>query len=93
MKVTGSAWAARFFAALARAAGVQRASASWRYVAGRTFDNAIGELLLDEEAAIVTLFRAAPGDGADGVLERSSRLELSSNPPPRAGEAERRGGE
>jgi hypothetical protein len=93
VKATGSALAARVFALFARAAGVQRSSANWRYIAGRTFDNAIGELVLDEEAASATFFRAIPSDAPAGGLQPSSRLELSSNPPPRTGEAESRAGE
>jgi len=90
---TGSRRAATIFARLARAAGVARPTATWRYVARRTFDNSIGELVLDEEAAAVTLYAATVAEQPGAWLERSSRKVLTSDPAPRTGEAERRTGE
>jgi hypothetical protein len=78
VKAVGSARAAIVFALLARAAGVPRPSATWRYIARRTFDNSIGELVLDEEAASVTLYRAAPAAEPGGLLQRRFVRELSS---------------
>ena len=76
VRATGSRRAAVVFSLLARAAGVARPTATWRYVAGRTFDNSIGELVLDEEAATVTLYRATPAERSGAWLERSSSHEL-----------------
>jgi hypothetical protein len=76
VRATGSHRASTIFSLLARAAGVARPTASWRYVAGRTYDNSIGELVLDEDEATVTLFRATPAERSGGSLERSSSCEL-----------------
>jgi hypothetical protein len=76
VRATGSRRAARIFALLARAAGVAPPTATWRYVAGRTFDNSIGELVLDEDEATVTLYRAAPQERVGTWLEHSSSQEL-----------------
>jgi hypothetical protein len=73
VKATGSRLSARVFSALARACGVPPSSANWRYLAGRTFDNSIGELELDEEAATVTIYKAVP----PGSLEQLYTRELS----------------
>ena len=73
---TGSRRAASLFSLLARAAGVARPTATWRYVVGRTFDNSIGELVLDEDGATVTLYRAMPAERSGTWLERSSSHEL-----------------
>jgi PhoD-like phosphatase len=77
VKATGSSRAAVVFSLLARAAGVRRPTVSWRYIAGRTFDNSIGELVLDEEAATLTLYRALPAEESGGLLEPSSRHDLA----------------
>ena len=69
VKATGSRRVGRLFSLLARACGVPRPSVSWRYVAGRTFDNSIGELSLDEQGATVTIYRALPDDAAGDQLE------------------------
>ena len=74
VKATGSRLAARVFSVLARASGVPPTSATWRYLAHRTYDNSIGELNLDEEAATVTLYRAVP----PGSLELLYTRELSA---------------
>jgi hypothetical protein len=65
VKATGSRLAARVFSTLARASGVAPSSATWSYLSQRTYDNSIGELNLDEEAATVTIYRAVP----PGALE------------------------
>jgi hypothetical protein len=76
VRATGSHRAATLFSLLARAAGVARPTATWRYVAGRTYDNSIGELVLDEDGARVTIFRATPAERSAASLERSSSSEL-----------------
>jgi hypothetical protein len=76
VRATGSHRAATIFSLLARAAGVALPTATWRYVAGRTFDNSIGELVLDEDEATVTLYRSAPQERGGTWLERSSSCEL-----------------
>ncbi len=73
VRATGSRVAARVFSVLARASGVAPSSATWRYLAHRTYDNSIGELSLDEEAATVTLYRAVP----PGALEPLYTRKLS----------------
>jgi hypothetical protein len=60
VKATGSRLAARVFSALARASGVPPSSATWSYLARRTYDNSIGELNLDEDAATVTIYQSRP---------------------------------
>ncbi len=69
VKATGSRGVGRLFSALARACGVPRPSASWRYLAERTFDNSIGELTLDGAEARVTISRALPEGEPGGPLE------------------------
>ena len=77
VKATGSRNAASIFAALARACRVPPPSASWNYLARRSFDNSIGELELDEEQATVTIYRAAPATPDAASLERLYTLRLS----------------
>jgi hypothetical protein len=94
VKAAGSRRAAAVFSLLARACGVPRPSAAWRYVAERTFDNSIGELLLDEERATVSIYKATTpgGSGSRPSLERLYAHGLS-DPFPHAGEAKRRHGD
>jgi hypothetical protein len=78
VQATGSRVAAKLFALLARLAGVGQPSASWHPVRGETFENALGELVLEGRAASATI-RRSPREGEDPellVAERS--LELSS---------------
>ncbi len=93
----GSRPAAAVFSMLARLAGVARPTAAWSYLAPRTFDNSIGELVLDEEAATVSIYRARPEDEAGQGLERISLRQLAdradSDPASRPGESERRAGD
>lgn len=68
------------FRALARLAGVAPPSARWRRLGAETFDNSIGELVLDERSAIVTILRSAQ-DGEN--TERFVALhttELTNDP-------------
>jgi hypothetical protein len=80
VKATGSRRAAAVFSRLARACRVPPPSASWRYVSGRSFDNSIGELSLDEDTATVTIHRAVPEGPAGASLERLYTHQLSGSP-------------
>ena len=62
VRVTGSRAAGVVFAALARIAGVRVPSASWRFVRSPTFDNSIGELVLEGRSARVTVRRSPHED-------------------------------
>jgi hypothetical protein len=64
VRATGSRASGLVFHALARLAGVAAPSARWRRVRAETFDNSIGELLLDERSATVTILRS-PKEGED----------------------------
>jgi hypothetical protein len=64
VRVTGSRAAGVVFGALARLAGVPDPSASWSLVHGPTFENSIGELVLQGRSAHVTLSRS-PREGED----------------------------
>jgi hypothetical protein len=75
VRTTGSRRAAALFSLLARAAQVPPPSVQWKYSAGRTFDNSIGELELAESRATVTIYRASPAAG--GSLESLYTRELS----------------
>jgi len=77
VSATGSRHAASIFSALARTCRVPPPSASWNYLARRSFDNSIGELELDEEQAMVTIYRAAPATPDAASLERLYTLRLS----------------
>jgi hypothetical protein len=76
-KTAGSAVSAAVFGLLARLAGVAQPSARWRYIAERTFDNSIGELALNEEAATATLYRATPSEQEGDLLKAISKLGLT----------------
>ncbi len=91
VRVTGSRAAGVAFAALARIAGVPVPSASWRFVRSPTFDNSIGELVLEGRSARVTV-RRSPHEDEDVdrlvVLHRTDlALETLSEatPDPREG--------
>jgi hypothetical protein len=64
VRLTGSRVSATVFSLLARLAGVPSPSASWRIIRERTFDNSVGELVLDGRAAQVTI-RRSPHEGED----------------------------
>ena len=57
VRSTGSRAAARIFSRLARLAGVEPVSVTWRLSTPRTFENSIGQLELARGNAVVTLFR------------------------------------
>ncbi len=88
VRVTGSRAAGVAFAALARIAGVRVPSASWRFVRSPTFDNSIGELVLEGRSARVTV-RRSPHEDEDVdrlvVLHRTDlALETLSEATPRS---------
>ena len=80
VRLTGSNAAGRFFALLARAAGVPRPTASWRLLRKQSFDNSIGELAFDRRAAEVTLWRTADPSEHPGALHQIHTTILASSP-------------
>jgi hypothetical protein len=64
VRATGSHASALVFSALGRLAGVRAPSTRWRRLRSATFDNSIGELVLDERSAVVTILRS-PDEGED----------------------------
>ncbi len=64
VQATGSRIAAKLFALLAKLAGVSPPSASWYPVRDETFDNALGELVLEGRSATATI-RRSPREGED----------------------------
>jgi PhoD-like phosphatase len=64
VRATGSRLMGLVFAALGRLAGVAPTSATWRRLPETTFDNSIGELVLEGRAARVTM-RRSPREGED----------------------------
>jgi hypothetical protein len=91
VRMTGSRAAEVVFAALARMARVHVPSAKWRFVRNPTFDNSIGELVLEGRSARVTV-RRSPHEDEDAerlvVLHRTDlALETASEafPDPREG--------
>ena len=91
VRVTGSRAAGVAFAALARMAGVPVPSASWRFVRSPTFDNSIGELVLEGRSARVTVRRSPHEDEDVDRLVVLHRTELAletlseATPDPREG--------
>ena len=67
VQATGSRVAAKLFAVLAKLAGVEPPSASWTPTRKRTFENALGEVLLDGRSASATI-RRSPREGEDPEL-------------------------
>jgi hypothetical protein len=67
VRATGSRIAAKLFGALAKVAGVTPPSASWTPIRDATFENALGELLLDGRSASATM-RRSPREGEDPEL-------------------------
>ncbi len=86
VRLTGSRVSGAVFATLARLAGVPAPSARWRFVRERTFDNSIGELVLDGRSAQVTL-RRSPHEGEDVEhLVALHRTELAATADGEVGE-------
>jgi hypothetical protein len=78
VKAAGSRVAARIFAALARACGVDRPTVSWRYLSERTYDNAVGELRLDHRSAALALRRSKTTTESGPWLKHIVDHELST---------------
>ena len=90
VQATGSRASGAVFSVLARLAGVPRPSAAWRFVRRPTYENSIGELVLDARAARVTL-RRSPHQGEDVerlVVLHSTELAMSEETPAREEELE-----
>jgi hypothetical protein len=64
LRAVGSRVSEQLFARLAKLAGVEPPSASWEAVRSPTFDNALGELVLDGRTATATV-RRSPHEGED----------------------------
>jgi PhoD-like phosphatase len=64
---TGSRIAAKLFALLAKLAGVAPPSSSWKPIRDATFENALGELVLEGRSASATI-RRSPREGEDPEL-------------------------
>ena len=82
VQATGSRIAAKLFAPLAKLAGVEPPSTSWTPTRDATFENALGELLLDGRAASATIWRS-PREGEDPeqlVTEQPLALTAASHP-------------
>ncbi len=77
VEATGSRRSAAIFSRLARFCGVSDPSASWKYVASRTYENSIGELQLDGPSASVTIYQARASGEAGTSLERLHTHQLS----------------
>jgi hypothetical protein len=67
VRATGSRIAAKLFGSLAKAAGVTKPSASWTPIRDATFENALGELVLEGRSASTTI-RRSPREGEDPEL-------------------------
>jgi PhoD-like phosphatase len=67
VQATGSRAAAKLFALTARLAGVEPPSATWTPIRKPTFENAIGEIVLDGRTASATI-RRSPREGEDPEL-------------------------
>jgi hypothetical protein len=81
VRATGSRAAAKLFALAARLAGVEPPSAAWTPSGRPTFENAIGELVLDGRTASATM-RRSPREGEDPeLLVVQGRLSLTGASP------------
>jgi hypothetical protein len=64
IKATGSRIAEKIFFLLAKLAAVDPPSATWRPLRPATFENTLGELVLDGRAGTATIWRS-PREGED----------------------------
>jgi hypothetical protein len=81
VQATGSRIAAKLFALLARLAGVAPPSASWTPLRDATFENALGELVLEGRSASATI-RRSPREGEDpDLLVAEQSLALTTGVP------------
>jgi len=77
VQATGSRLSEMVFSRLAKLAGVATPSASWRATRRATFDNGLGELLLDGRTASAVI-RRSPHEGEDPeVLVAEPPVELA----------------
>jgi hypothetical protein len=67
LRAAGSRFSARIFERLAKLAGVEPPSTSWGAIRAATFDNALGEVVLDGRTASATI-RRSPHEGEDPEL-------------------------
>ena len=67
VQATGSRIAAEVFVRLAKLAGVEPPSATWTTIRDETFENAIGEVVLEGRSASATI-RRSPREGEDPEL-------------------------
>jgi PhoD-like phosphatase len=67
VQATGSRIAAKLFGSLAKVAGVMPPTASWKPIRDATFENALGELVLEGRSASTTIHRS-PREGEDPEL-------------------------
>ena len=82
VRATGSRASGIVFYALARLAGVDAPSVEWERLRRETFDNSIGELVLDERESSVTI-RRSPREGEDAerlVVLHTTQLTNRSAP-------------
>jgi hypothetical protein len=80
VKATGSRIAEKIFFLLAKLAAVEPPSATWRPLRPATFDNSLGELVLDGRAASLTIWRS-PLEGEDAerlVVDQRTALTRPS---------------
>jgi hypothetical protein len=79
LQATGSRVAAKLFALLAKLAGVETLSTSWTPIRRPTFENALGELLLEGREARATI-RRSPREGEDPELLVAERPVFLAGP-------------
>jgi hypothetical protein len=79
LRVTGSRVAAKPLALFAKLAGVEPPSTSWTPTRKPTFENALGELLLERRDARATI-RRSPREGEDPELLVAEQPVLLANP-------------
>jgi hypothetical protein len=81
IRATSSRVSGLVFYALARLAGVGAPSARWNRLRAETFDNSIGELVLDERSATVTILRSPEvGEHAERLVALHT-TELTNGSP------------
>jgi hypothetical protein len=73
VRTTGSRGVGAVFSRLARLAGVAPPDVSWELSTPRTFENSIGELELDSEKAVVTLYRTGSHPDLDLTVAYSDK--------------------
>jgi hypothetical protein len=79
IRLASSRFGTALLARAARSAGVQSAPAEWRFIRGPTFENSIGELVLNERLVEVTISSARDRDRDGPSLEPLHRLSVSES--------------